>query len=124
LLGAAGSGKSDLLLRLIDRGWSLVADDQVVVEQGLARAPAALAGLLEIRGVGLFRRPVVEFARLRLVVRLGGAVDRLPGLAVHAGLGLPELMIEPFQASAPVKIEWALDAALGKAGHVVGAFAA
>jgi hypothetical protein len=31
LLGTSGSGKSDLLLRLIDRGWALVADDQVIV---------------------------------------------------------------------------------------------
>ena len=47
LLGPPGSGKSDLVLRLLDRGFTLVADDRVVIEDGHASAPAALAGLLQ-----------------------------------------------------------------------------
>jgi HPr Serine kinase C-terminal domain len=63
LRGPSGRGKSDLALRLIDAGARLVADDQVLLQrsgmQVLARAPAVLAGLLEIRGVGIVadRRP-------------------------------------------------------------------
>ncbi len=67
LVGPPGAGKSDLVLRLIHAGWGLVADDQVVVEDGVASAPAALAGVLEVRGLGLFRLPYVASARLRLV---------------------------------------------------------
>lgn len=124
LLGASGSGKSDLLLRLLDRGWALVADDQVVVEDGLARGVPALLGVLEIRGLGLFQVPHVEAARLRLVVRMGGEIIRLPEPAWHAELGVPQVSLDPFESSAPVRVGFALDAALGRAGHVVGAFAA
>ena len=56
LCGPSGSGKSDLALRLIDGGAQLVADDQVVLraEGGriVARAPEALAGRMEVRGIG------------------------------------------------------------------------
>src|SRR5690606_32729552 len=56
LRGRSGSGKSDLALRLIDGGALLVADDRVALslEGGrvIARPPAALAGYLEVRGVG------------------------------------------------------------------------
>ena len=57
VLGPAGSGKSDLVLRLLDRGFDLVADDRVEIEHGMARAPASLAGLIEVRGLGLLRLP-------------------------------------------------------------------
>ncbi len=124
LLGSAGSGKSDFLLRLIDRGWLLVADDQVLVESGIARAPVALAGLLELRGLGLFRMGCLAEAKLRLVARLGLPPARLPIPALHESLGLPEVTIDPFPASAPARLELALDAATGKAAQLVGAFAA
>ncbi len=55
LLGAPGAGKSELVLRLLARGFVLVADDQVVIEAGAARPPPALAGLLEVRGLGIVR---------------------------------------------------------------------
>jgi HPr kinase/phosphorylase len=124
LLGASGSGKSDLLLRLLDRGWALVADDQVVVEAGIVRGAPELYGLVEIRGVGLFQVPHLEAAPLRLVVRVDGNLSRLPTPTFHAALAVPEVSVDPFHASAPVKVAYALDAALGLAGNVVGAFAA
>ncbi|WP_237217035.1 HPr kinase/phosphorylase, partial [Falsiroseomonas oryziterrae] len=85
-LGPSGAGKSELVLRLIGRGWSLVADDQVELSpqdgQVFAAPPHALRGLLEVRGVGLFRDlPVAAPATLRLVVELlppGEAPPRLP----------------------------------------------
>ena len=59
LRGPPGAGKSDLALRLIDGGARLVADDQALLRradnQVLARAPAAIAGLIEVRGVGILR---------------------------------------------------------------------
>jgi HPr kinase/phosphorylase len=124
LLGPAGCGKSDLLLRLIDLGWLMVADDQVLVDEGVARAPDGLAGMIEVRGMGLFRLPFLSIAPLRLVARLGGQGARLPEPRWHDPLGLPEIILDAAQASAPVRVAMALDAVTGKVANMVGAFAA
>ena len=123
LIGPPGSGKSDLLLRLLDRGFVLVADDRVEVEDGVARAPEALAGLLEIRGLGILRLPYLGAARLALAARLvsGGEVPRLPEPAGRAH-GVPEILLDPRPASAAVLLERALDAATGRLASVAGAF--
>jgi serine kinase of HPr protein (carbohydrate metabolism regulator) len=51
--GPSGSGKSDLALRLLDRGFKLVSDDQTMIrldgERLLASPPANIAGKLEVR---------------------------------------------------------------------------
>jgi HPr kinase/phosphorylase len=124
LLGPPGSGKSDLLLRLIHRGWVMVADDQVHVENGMASPPAALAGVLEVRGLGLFRLPFAPAATLRLAVNLGIQTTRLPGPEHHEPLGLPLITIDPAQISAPERLSLALDAATGRVQNIAGAFAA
>ena len=74
--GASGSGKSSLLLALLDRDPEavLIADDRVTVsvEGGrlLASTPEEIAGLMEIRGVGIVRQPHVSPAEISLVVDL------------------------------------------------------
>ena len=123
LLGPSGSGKSDLLLRLLAQGFSLVADDQVHIEAGWATPPKPLAGLLEVRGLGIVRLPHAAPVRLALAVRLGTG-DRLPEAATHDQTGLPLVLIDPAQASAAARIGLALDCALGRVAQVVGAFAA
>ena len=120
LIGPPGCGKSDLLLRLIDRGFDLVADDQVCLAQGCATPPALLAGLLEVRGLGILRLPFVASARLALVVALAEG-ERLPMPETH--MALPLVRIEPRQASAPARVAAALDCALGRTIQVAGAFA-
>lgn len=127
LLGPSGSGKSDLLLRLIARGWSLVADDQVVLDGVTVSAPPALRGMLEVRGLGVFRDvAVAEGARLTLVVELVARdrVVRMPMPAHWAPAGVPRVALHAFDASAPEKVALALDAALGRAAQRAGAFAA
>ena len=124
LTGPSGAGKSDLLLRLIDRGFRLVADDQVIVEGGQACAPSPLAGLLEVRGLGIFRLPFLTTATPRLVVRLGIAVARLPMPERDAELGLPVVTIDPHHPSAPERVTLALEAACGRVAQLAGAFAA
>ena len=121
LLGPPGSGKSDLLLRLLDHGFVLVADDQVEVAAGVARPPAALAGLLEVRGLGLMRVPYAAQASVQLAVQLGRG-ERLPQPKTHA-LGVPLVWIDPSGCSAPHRVAWALDCALGRATQLAGAFA-
>ncbi len=124
LIGPAGSGKSDLALRLLGRGFDLVADDRVDIENGIAAPPEALAGLLEVHGLGIVRLPYVASARLLLVAELGAPMERLPLPGRHAGLDLPLIRLDPTTASAPERVMLALDCALGRISQVAGAFAA
>jgi HPr kinase/phosphorylase len=126
-LGPPGCGKSDLVLRLLDRGWHLVADDQTDIAPGQPPRPApALAGMLEVRGLGLVAGLGAPPAGcvLRLAVELGPP-ERLPAprLWIAAGVTLPCLTLDPAPASAVVKVEWALDAVLGRRTLAAGAFA-
>ena len=129
LVGRPGSGKSDLALRLIDQGGlglsgtlrvaQLVADDQVVIRKAegalVASAPASLKGKLEIRGLGIAELPVVAETRLRLAVRLTPAseIERMPDLGSARmdvlGIGLPLILLDPLNASAPARLRAALD---------------
>ena len=81
ILGDSGAGKSDLALRLIDEGAKLVADDRTELyvdkEKLFARAPKSIAGLIEVRGLGIVARPFVGKAAIALVVQLG-VPERLP----------------------------------------------
>ncbi|RKE50367.1 MULTISPECIES: aldolase [unclassified Sphingomonas] len=112
--GASGSGKSDLALRLIDRGAILVSDDQTLVVRAgatlLARAPTTIAGRIEVRGIGLLAMPYVEDVPVALLVRLGGAIERMPERRVRqiAGIDVRQFAVDPFEASAPIKVELAL----------------
>ncbi|MBN8873216.1 MAG: HPr kinase/phosphatase C-terminal domain-containing protein [Rhodospirillales bacterium] len=124
ILGPSGSGKSDLVVRLLARGFSLVADDQVDVTDGMASPPVPLAGLLEVRGLGILRLPATHPARLRLVIELGDRPDRLPAPATHPVFGLPLLRLDPAAPSAPERVALALDCAIGRVTQVAGAFAA
>jgi len=123
LLGPPGAGKSDLLLRLIDRGFTLVADDQVIITNLIAVPPKSLAGLIELRGLGIFRLPYLASAPLRLVINLGPPATRLPEPETHA-LGLPMVTIDPTTPSAAARAALALEAACGRVAQHSGAFAA
>ncbi len=124
LLGPPGSGKSDLLLRLLDHGFSLVADDRVEIVDGVASAPSEIAGLIEVRGLGLVRLPHTASARLALAVELGGVGERLPEPARHPATGLPLISLDANSPSAPIRVRLALDCALGHLTQAAGAFAA
>ena len=132
LLGVPGSGKSSLALRLMERGWSLVADDQVEIfiaaEALHAAPPAELAGLLELRGLGIFDHVSYAPARLAAVARLRPAstIPRLPEPSRWRALGLelPEFPLDAADVAAPDKARWALRAALGQITQTSGAFAA
>jgi HPr kinase/phosphorylase len=123
LLGAPGSGKSDLVLRLLEIGFDLVADDRVDIEDHWARAPSALAGLLEVRGIGILRLPFLPTARLALAVELGQSAERLPAPRRHAGLDLPLVELDPRLPAAARHVALALDCVQGRIGCVAGAFA-
>jgi hypothetical protein len=122
ILGDSGSGKSDLSLRLIEQGAILVADDRtdLFVDGGKLKAspPAALAGLIEMRGVGIIALSYEKIAEISLVVQLAArdAIPRLPEPARFtppAPLALPDaalpplIHIDPLEASATAKVRYA-----------------
>jgi serine kinase of HPr protein (carbohydrate metabolism regulator) len=115
LEGPSGGGKSDLALRALDRGFRLVADDRVLlwaVEGKLyGRAPDALKGLLEIRGVDVAVVEPLAFCEVVLVAPTG-TPERLPDPATETILGVrvQRLIVAAFEASAPAKLSRALAA--------------
>jgi HPr kinase/phosphorylase len=118
LRGASGSGKSDLALRLIDAGARLVADDQSELcrrgAEVIVRAPAAIAGLVEVRGIGIVRLDALAEAPVALIVDLVPAetIERLPARRSETilGVALPLISVAPFEASAAAKLRLALHA--------------
>lgn len=124
VVGPPGSGKSDLVLRLLGRGFVLVADDQVRLRDGIASPPEALAGLLETRGLGISRLPFLAAAPVALVVDLTVAEDRMPTPRRDPALGVPMIGLDPWSVSAADRVALALDCAVGRVPQVAGAFAA
>lgn len=127
LRGAPGSGKSDLALRLLDGGARLVADDQTELRRIdgalVACAPVALAGKIEVRGIGIMDVPWLESVAVTLVCDLvnGGEVARLPEPrhVTIADVALPLLAVAPFEASAAAKLRLGVEAARrGIVGHI------
>jgi len=116
LIGRPGAGKSDLALRLIDRGADLVSDDGTLIEARedrlIASPPETIAGRIEVRGIGILTIPYRTHVPLALCVALDQAMPRMPEEELPTreieGLTLPLLAIAPFEASAPVKVEQAL----------------
>ena len=122
ILGPSGAGKSDLALRLLDRGFELVADDQVLIDGPIARPVPDLAGLIEVRGLGILRMPHRPHATLALALALGTAPDRLPAPGLASFAPVPLLAFEGRSASAAFRAAITLDCALGRRGLVAGGF--
>jgi serine kinase of HPr protein (carbohydrate metabolism regulator) len=116
ITGPSGSGKSDLALRLLDRGFTLVSDDQTVVKKDgnrlLASAPPTIAGKLEIRGMGIVEMDRVDNVPVALIAELTGDIQRLPDDSRERpilGVRLPLITIDAMTASASAKVSLALD---------------
>ena len=116
ITGPSGSGKSDLALRLIDRGFILVGDDQTIVRRDgdrlVASAPARIAGKLEVRGIGIIEMETASDLPVALLVELTSEIERLPEdnhRSAILGVSLPLVSIDAQAASAPAKVALALD---------------
>ena len=113
--GRSGAGKSDLALRLIDRGAALVSDDYTVLMRSarklLATPPATIAGKIEVRGLGIVDMPYRDRVAVSLLVELVDEVERMPPEPQTrriAGIDVPVVAMNGHDASGPIKVELAL----------------
>jgi len=116
ITGLSGSGKSDLALRLLDRGFALVSDDRTIIRRDgprlIASAPPNIAGKLEIRGIGIVDLSHVEDVPVSLLVALSGDIQRMPDedhRRAILGVDLPLVHIDATAASAASKVSLALE---------------
>ena len=116
IMGPSGSGKSDLSLRLLDRGFTLVSDDQTTLKKEgdrlVASAPATIAGKLEVRGLGIIEMDRIDNVPVSLIVELTSDLQRLPDDSRERpilGIRVPLVTIDAMTASAPSKVSLALD---------------
>ena len=116
IAGPSGSGKSDLALRLIDRGFTLVSDDRTILRRDgnrlIASAPATIKGKLEIRGIGIVDIDSANDVPVALVVELTGDMQRMPDDSrerLILGTGVPLVNVNAMTASASAKVVVALD---------------
>jgi serine kinase of HPr protein (carbohydrate metabolism regulator) len=113
--GRSGEGKSDLALRLIDRGGMLVSDDYTICTRSngalLGGAPANIAGKIEVRGIGVIDMPRQDSAPIALLVTILDTPPRMPEGPKKrriAGIDIPEVALAALEPSAPIKVELAL----------------
>lgn len=116
LTGISGSGKSDLALRLLQLGFTLVSDDQTVIRRDgdrlLASAPPSIAGKLEVRGIGIVEMETLSDVPVALVVELLSDMERMPDdgrVRDLLGVSIPLVTIDARTASAPAKVIVALE---------------
>ena len=116
IAGPSGSGKSDLALRLLDRGFVLVSDDQTIMRRAdtriLASAPPTIRGKLEVRGIGIVDVETVADVPVALFVELASDIERLPDDSRERRIldvAIPLISLDAMTASAPSKVAMALD---------------
>tara|TARA_R110002033_G_scaffold62131_3_gene112871 strand:- start:601 stop:1056 length:456 start_codon:yes stop_codon:yes gene_type:complete len=125
LCGKSGSGKSDLALRLIDRGATLISDDYVDIRRTgdrlLLSPPTGIAGKLEVRSLGIFDQDHISDIALKLVVKLDENPDRFPmdkQTMILLGITIPFCTLNAMENSASIKAELALQRILQEPGRI------
>jgi len=122
--GPSGCGKSDLALRMIDQGATLIADDRcdldIRPDQVIVSSPDSIAGMIEIRGLGIIKTGAGQCAPVALIVDLVDSsdkvdIDRMPENSAcnEYGPSIPIIRLASFEASTPAKIRMALAVAKG-----------
>lgn len=126
LCGPSGAGKSDLALRLIEAGGELIADDYTHLQPApdgrlMARCPPALAGRIEVRGIGIITLPHCPQGTIDLGFDLMAhdRIERLPDpdWRLIAGVKVPFWPLDPFAAAAVIKVRLAVGLILGDKLH-------
>ncbi len=115
ITGPSGCGKSDLALRLVDRGATLISDDAVGISSvggmPLLRQAPNIQGKIEIFGLGIVELLAIDSVPLRLLVDLSLQTERYPDpwpFGLIAGWDVPVIALDQWMASAPLRIEYAV----------------
>jgi len=119
IMGPSGSGKSDLALRLVDRGFVLVSDDYCHLRPAsegpaahlLATPPTNIAGMLEVRHIGIVNLPYAIEMPIALAIALEEKPERMPDHPATLkllGFPIPCVALAGLEPSAPIKVEMAL----------------
>ncbi len=116
LRGQPGSGKSDLALKLINDGATLISDDQVLVKKVkntlFLSAPDSIANLLEIRGLGIVYFDRLDDVPLVLIIDLlsDKMSERLPEPCVGEieGCKFPYLKLDAKRESLHIIVKLAM----------------
>ncbi len=114
--GPSGCGKSDLALRCINRGATLISDDQIILckedKKIFASPPETIAGKLEVRGLGIIEFPYIKRAQLSLVLDLvdEDAIERFPDFSFvdYFNLKIPNFRLHAFHCTAVEKVSLAI----------------
>ncbi|MBC33986.1 MAG: aldolase [Rickettsiales bacterium] len=112
IAGPSGIGKSDLALRLIDSGATLISDDITICKkignELKLFAPKKTRGLLEVREIGIINVPYVENVRLLSIVILNmNNLERMPNerFKTIKGIKVPIFGLHGNHPSAVIKIK-------------------
>lgn len=114
LMGPSGCGKSDLAIRLIDDGATLIADDRTDLRRDgdllVAGTPKEIAGMIELRGIGLMRMDYVDGIPVELIAELIPPAERLPQQRFRdfLGVAVPVIRMSAFEPSSTARIRLAL----------------
>lgn len=117
ITGESGTGKSDLALRLIDSGATLIADDITICvltkKEILLYPDEQIKGIIEIRGIGLIRVQYIEGIKLKLIVDLNKKkLHRFPvreDKKTILGVKTPVVFLSGNEASAVAKVKFKLN---------------
>jgi len=111
ILGPSGIGKSDLALRAVQAGCVLIADDYTWLWDSAGHiygsAPEAIAGKIEVRGIGIAAEPARKMTRIHLAaLAQTDPVERMPEneITPFLGIGIPTIRVNPREASSVTKL--------------------
>ena len=116
IVGDSGCGKSDLALRLIDSGATLISDDITICKKRIngifLYSPKETKGLLEVREIGIITVPFIENVKLSLLVELiDKEGERMPEKEkkILLGVKIPKIQIFGKNPSSVAKVKFKLN---------------
>jgi len=123
IIGPSGAGKTDLAIRLIDRGACLISDDRTILSRAnnvvTLNPPEKTAGQIELHSLGIYLVQFISNIELKMIVELVNQAERYPmdsQIEKILDIQIPKIKLNAQSASAPIKVEMALHEFLRASG--------